>query len=677
MERLILLVTTVALAVVGPAQALTTEPVPRPGAGRLANGDGGSEGSGSESRSGRLLGVVTDDAGSPLEETLISATGPRGVALAVCDADGRFEFRALHPGRYLLRTHIAGFSAGTLNEVEVRSGLATVHSLALHRVPPESTVAVSFLTAGFSSASALSGTTIEASRSVQPDDTAILAVDPTVERRPGNRVAAPHDDSDKAWHLRRARRSVLKDSGIDLGIGSAAIGSGQPVDLFGGITTQVAAAGGVSNDLPTGFPLSGQLHLLTRASVHSPSQLSSTDILPGQIAYVSLGGPEQQNRWGFQGAVRTGDAGSWVLAGTYLADTAPSHTMAFGMSYSRQQLQAAAVPPSSLLIPQTESTRSAADPSREVGSLSARGSWAAAPWMTLDYSANVAKHGYLEDGSLFSPSAVVTLRPARRSRVHLAVSQYMLAPGAEEFLPPAQGVWLPPERTFAALSPADPLRAERSRHFEVGFEQDFGGSSTVGVRRFSQDVDDQMITMFGFRPEASLASSDHYYLTSAAGVSAEGWGVMFSHVLLDRVRGTVDYSVSNANWAPWAAGGLTPRTVGVFRTGTERFHDVTTTIEAEIPETATRVFLLYRFNTAFSVFNGDAAGGGVTSGLDGRFALRVNQTLPFSPIEGSDWEILVDIRSLFREQMYGASLYDELLVISPPKQVVGGLVVHF
>ena len=67
----------------------------------------------------------------------------------------------------------------------------------------------------------------------------------------------------------------------------------------------------------------------------------------------------------------------------------------------------------------------------------------------------------------------------------------------------------------------------------------------------------------------------------------------------------------------------------------------------------------------------------MTSGLDGRFALRVNQTLPFSPIEGSDWEILVDIRSLFREQIDGASLYDELLVISPPKQVVGGLVVHF
>ena len=121
-------------------------------------------------------------------------------------------------------------------------------------------------------------------------------------------------------------------------------------------------------------------------------------------------------------------------------------------------------------------------------------------------------------------------------------------------------------------------------------------------------------------------------------------------------------------------GGLSPETVGVFRSGHERFHDVTTSVETEIPETATRVLLLYRVNTAFSTVDSGAA---LSSGLDGRFALRINQTLPFSPIEGSTWEVLIDIRSLFREQVPGASVYDELLVVNPPKQVVGGLVVNF
>jgi hypothetical protein len=150
---------------------------------------------------------------------------------------------------------------------------------------------------------------------------------------------------------------------------------------------------------------------------------------------------------------------------------------------------------------------------------------------------------------------------------------------------------------------------------------------------------------------------------------------MVSHQLAGRVRGTLDYSLTNAEWAPWTAGGLSPETVGVFRVGSDRFHDVTTSVETEIPETATRVLLIYRVNTAFSI--ADATAETLTSGFDGRFALRVNQTLPFSPIEGSKWEVLIDIRSLFREQVAGASVYDELLVVNPPKQIVGGLVVHF
>jgi len=37
----------------------------------------------------------------------------------------------------------------------------------------------------------------------------------------------------------------------------------------------------------------------------------------------------------------------------------------------------------------------------------------------------------------------------------------------------------------------------------------------------------------------------------------------------------------------------------------------------------------------------------------------------------------VTVRSLFHEQVSGGSVYDELLVVGPPRQVVGGLVVHF
>ena len=100
---------------------------------------------------------------------------------------------------------------------------------------------------------------------------------------------------------------------------------------------------------------------------------------------------------------------------------------------------------------------------------------------------------------------------------------------------------------------------------------------------------------------------------------------------------------------------------------------MTAIVAAEIPETSTRVLARCRVNTAFAHAREDA----LTPGLDVRFDVRVTQALPFSPLEGSSWELLLALRTLFHEQGAGASIYDELLVVDPPRQFVGGLVVHF
>ena len=615
--------------------------------------------------SGRLVGVVTDTAGEPVEATLVSATGPAGVSLAVCDADGRFEFGALRPGTYLLRTHAAGLDAARRSVVEVRPGLSTTYSVTLQRRVAASS-RPTFLAAGFGSLGGQLQAPDDSGAGVASDD---ALPGPGVETGPIATGTAPHDDSEKAWRLRRARRSVLKDGGF--GLVRARDGDGGSLIAL----APRLAADRTMSGAPSTFPVSGQLHLLTRATVDSSTELQSTDILPGQIAYASVGGAESDSRWRLRGAMMTGDAGSWVLSGTYHAEPAETHAMAVGLSYSRQHVHNGVNQES--LIPNTGVFEDAETPdfSREVGAVSVRGTWEPSRRVTLDYGTSLARYGYLPNVGLVSPNAVVTVEPLNRTRVQVTVAQNMLAPGAEEFLPPANGVWLPPERTFALLSRADSLHAERSQHFEVAVERDLGRGSMVGARRYYQDVDDQMVALFGVRPQTPVSSTEHYYVTSASGVSTEGWGLMFSHDLAGRVRGTVDYSLTHATWAPWAASGLSPQTVGVFRTGTEQIHDVTTSIKTEIPETSTEVFVLYRVNSAFSVVDSSTAA--LTSGLDGRFALRVKQTLPFSPVEGSDWEVLVDIRSLFRQQVLGASVYDELLVASPPKQFVGGLVVHF
>lgn len=622
---------------------------------------------------GSLLGVVTDTAGVPLEETLVSATGPAGVSVAVCDSDGRFEFRSLRPGTYLLRAHLSGFAAGRRHVVEVRSGLSSVHAVALQ--PARSDVP-GYLAAGFEFIGVPS-LFAQPSSFAQPDNALSSGAVETDDGGVGTATdgfdggeVAPHDDSEKAWRLRRARRSVLKESMIDGDAGDSE--GGGPSS---GFIPVMAVDRSTLYEAPGVLPVSGQLHLLMRARIQSSSDLMSTDVLPGQIAYVSLGGVERQNRWGLRGAVRTGDAGSWVLAGTYVAEMSNGHRVTLGLSHSRQNLEAASTPLA--LTPSLAGVADGASPrtSRDASSLDVRGEWDASPRVAVDYGANIARYGYLPEKALVSPSAALTIAPMRRTRVRVTVAQHMLAPGAEEFLPPAEGVWLPPERTFALLAPADPLSAERSRHIEVSAEHDVGRGTTIGVRRFHQEIDSQMIAMFGVRPQLPVSSSDHYYLASADAVSTDGWGVMFGLALGGRVRGAVDYSLTNTEWAPWSASGLSPQTVGAFRAGTERIHDVTTSVEAEIAETSTEVLVLYRLNTAFAVKDDETEA--LVPGLDGRFALRVKQALPFSPIGGSDWQVLVDVRSLFREQAPGGSIYDELLVASPPKQIVGGLVVSF
>ena len=69
-------------------------------------------------------------------------------------------------------------------------------------------------------------------------------------------------------------------------------------------------------------------------------------------------------------------------------------------------------------------------------------------------------------------------------------------------------------------------------------------------------------------------------------------GVTFTHALVANVRGTVDYSLATADWtarrrvelAVLAGRGAVAR----MRATDERMHDVTTTLETEIPRSPPR-----------------------------------------------------------------------------------------
>ena len=97
-------------------------------------------------------------------------------------------------------------------------------------------------------------------------------------------------------------------------------------------------------------------------------------------------------------------------------------------------------------------------------------------------------------------------------------------------------------------------------------------------------------------------------------------------------------------------------------------------IETDVPETATRVVVLYRVSNGVR-----AAGRSQTRGpaLDARFDVQVRQSLPFMDFSSAKWEMLVAVRNFFRDAAPDQSVYDELLVVRPPKRIVGGLTLKF
>lgn len=619
---------------------------------------------------GELAGSVTTPDGAPAGNVPISLSGPGGASLAVSDAAGRFRFDGLPAGRYLLRTHRVEAGDGR-RFVEIEPGEAVFESVVLHAAG-ESGRRLLLAGGALQPGSAPVGSAPVENETPGRGAPAAGATDPDGS---GDSAAAPEPDSKMRW-LRRARRSVLKDRGNGTSLvrrgAPSASGPGEPPAAGGRWT----AAGYAPPDHPLSglarLPISGQVQLLTRATLSGPGLLWPSAAWPGQVAYVSVA-PADAGDWALRGTVdvTTGETSSWAVAGWYAAEPRKDHDVQVAVSYSRQAYAAAAD-----LRFDGAGAADAGVPRREVGRVEASDRWTVSPALEVGFGAELARYGYLEEGRLLSPRAEVTLSPAAGTRVRAAASRNAAAPGGEQFLPPLEGAWLPPERTWSSLSGLDDLRAERVRHVEVGVEHEIGERSVLGLRRFSQEVDDQLMALFAPGAHAPLeplpASGGHYYLAGAGGVDVDGWGVAFDHELEERLRGSVDYRLVRSAWTrPGAARGA--GAAEAFRRDRDYFQDVSATLQASIPETSTRVVARCRISTAFARLTPEGAG----SGLDTRFDVQVTQTLPFAPLEGSSWELLVALRSLFHEPTPGASLYDELLVVDPPRQLVGGLVVHF
>ncbi len=576
---------------------------------------------------GSLSGFVSDDRGVPLIGVMVSATGAT-VAFAVTDPVGKYTFDKLPSGGYLLRAHLSGFVTSRREFVEIRASAETVRLIQLRR-----------------SADAV-GTTGVSTRSIM---TAGLSAPGSSQAGPPepDAVAGTHPHDERAWRLRHLKRSVLRDE-------SGAIVAEAAPD-------EAASAEAVASFF-TGFPFTGELNLLTTGVFDSAAELFTGERAPSGVAYLAIGAPAGVGDWNVRAALTQGDVASWIVSGAYVARGTPTHAFDVGMSYGSQQYRG--VSPTGFTL--------ASEGDRHVGALYGFDQWTVSRRVQVAYGARLSYYDYLDRNGLLSPRVAVSVMPVERTRVRAVVSQRLLAPGAEEFLPPpSQTMWLPPERTFAPLV-GDTFLVERVRHVEVGVEREMDDEYVVGVRRFYQSVDDQLVTLFGLRTGSPRSELSHYFVATAGGFDADGWGLRFASPLAQRVRGSVDYTLTRARWSTAGDADAIERWSPSARREQEDFHDITTAVETEILETSTRVFVLYRINTAYARPDGES----LRPGLDGRFDVQVKQALPFLPF-GSQWEVLVGVRNMFREPMDVASVYDELLVVRPPKRLVGGVQVKF
>ena len=581
---------------------------------------------------GELQGVVTDERGAPLPGAVVSALGAT-TAFAVTDSAGRFAFRTLPPGPYLVRAHLQGFVPARARMIQVNAAARAVSALLLTRKGSAGEPA-QILAAGV-------GLDTAPPTSPEGDD---------------------HDHSETAWRLRHLKRSVLKET--ETAVTAADDESAwAPLETIGRAIGQPAR---LASALFADLSLTGEVNLLTTTSFDRPEELLSMHGAPRGVAFASINVPTAGGDWNMRGATTQGDLASWVVAGSYLRRSPAAHQFEAGLSYGMQYYDGGN--PAAVVA--------VAGDNRNAGSVYAYDRWAILPAVTLQYGAKYARYDYLDDDDLFSPRVAVTLSPTKVLRLRVAASRSELAPGADEFLPPgASGVWLPPERTFSPVSARRGFRSERVDHLEVAAEHDTDGHVIIGLRAFRQRIDDQIVTLFGLGlADGPLNDLGHYYVGSAGSVDTHGWGVSVSRQA-GALRGSIDYTRTAAEWvrrgADW---GLLSVVAGsVSRQDTETLHDLTASVHTEVPATATRVYVLYKLNNGFASQQGDVR----EPRFGTRFDVQVNQALPFLNFTSAQWEMLVTVRNLFREDLLDASPYDELLVVKPPKRVVGGLTVRF
>ena len=362
----------------------------------------------------------------------------------------------------------------------------------------------------------------------------------------------------------------------------------------------------VATSLFADLPFSGEVNLLTTGAF-APGGLFAGDGLPRGVAYLAIGAPTPRRRLdGARGDERRGSRRRGSSPARSCRSAGRSTRTTSGLSYSTQEYQGGN-PAALAAVTRRQPQRRRDLRARPLDRRARRVLRIRRALRPLRLSRSAA--GCSARGPASRSSRV------KGTRVTALLAQRMVAPGAEEFLSPRHRRAVAAARAHV-LAARRPRPARRARALpRRALEHEFSDAYVVGVRRFFQGVDDQLVTLFGVPMPRGSAIGRALLRRRARGVDAQGWAFRLSPPTSKRVRGSIDYSRDAAAAGPRAA--TSASLVSGPRAGpagaSKSIHDITTSFQTDIPETATRVFVLYKINSGYMRGDSDSP----SAGLDG------------------------------------------------------------
>jgi hypothetical protein len=369
---------------------------------------------------------------------------------------------------------------------------------------------------------------------------------------------------------------------------------------------------------------------------------------PGSLSMLRLKGRiAESGRWTLAGVMAERESTTWRMAGEFALEPMEGHQVRAAMGYGSRYVRAQEMAAEALH-------------DRGVGTMSVEDRWEIADGVTAGVGGRFSYTGFLGDTSHFDPSASLEIQGDEQTTFRAAVYARTLAPGGDILT--LSSLASAPALNFAVLD--GELRAERLMRYELGMDQQLGGTS-VGAFTYYEEVRDQLGNAFeGPRDARALR------IFNGGNAAMGAVGVSVGRCFGDSVRGSMTYTYGRS----WREGTRVDDFAGDFAfvpMQNGNFHDVAARVETVVPGTDTRVVAYYRLNRMMP----DAES--VAALTNRRFDVQLSQGLPFlGAFTRADWNVLLGVRNLFYETTEGA-LIDEMAVTNPPKRVLGGISVRF